>query len=267
VGIGPGSFEPHSGAVDRHAEDRRRSILKGKSGLSPFWKTVLLAVIAFAGGVLIFNFAIMPFLVGHGNEVRVPDLSLRTVPEAERILRDQGLRLEATYPVFSADVPKGCVISQYPPALAFVKKSRGVKIRVSSGETGVSVPDLRGQSLRHAEMVLGRAGLQLGRISQVFSDDGSADAVISTFPGPGAIAEQGGSVDLLVSLGPAPVEFLMPRLVGADVATATRVLEAAGLTLEVTSGSSRGSRIVRQNPPYGAKVEKGTKVEVVVGAL
>ena len=237
-----------------------------KNGLSPFWKTVILSVAAFAGGVLIFNFGIMPVLVGHGSEVRVPDLALRTVPEAERILKDQGLRLEETYPEFNADVPKGCVISQNPSALSFVKKNRGVKIRVSSGETGVSVPDLRGQSLRHAEMVLGRAGLQLGRISQVFSDE-AADAVLSSFPGAGALAEEGGSVDLLVSLGPPPPEFLMPRIIGADVAAATRMLEAAGLTVEVASGFSRGNRIVKQNPPYGAKVSKGTKVVVELGSL
>jgi serine/threonine-protein kinase len=238
-----------------------------RKGLSPFWKTVILSAAAFAVGVLVFNFGIMPALVGHGNEVRVPDLALRTVPEAERILKDLGLRLEATYPVFSADVPKGCVISQIPSALSFVKKNRGVRVKVSSGETGVSVPDLRGQSLRHAEMVLGRAGLQLGRISQVYSDEGAADAVMSSFPGAGALAEQGGSVDLLVSLGPPPAEFLMPRIVGVDVAAATRVLEAAGLTVEVASGSSRGNRIVRQNPPYGAKVAKGTKVVVELGSL
>ncbi len=238
-----------------------------KHGMSPFWRTVILSVAAFAGGVLIFNFGIMPVLVGHGSEVRVPDLALRTVPEAEKILREQGLRLEETYPEFNADVPKGCVISQTPSALSFVKKNRGVKIRVSSGETGVSVPDLRGQTLRNAEMVLGRAGLQLGRISQVFSDEAPADAVLSSFPGAGALAEEGGSVDLLVSLGQPPAEFLMPRIVGADITAATRVLEAAGLTVEVASGLSRGSRIVKQNPPYGAKVTKGTKVVVELGSL
>ncbi|MBN1503464.1 MAG: PASTA domain-containing protein [Candidatus Eisenbacteria bacterium] len=238
-----------------------------KRGLSPLWKTVIFSVVAFAGGVVIFNFAIMPFLAGHGEEVRVPDLALRTVPEAERMLREQGLRLEATYPVFSPDVPKGCVISQTPSPLSFVKKNRGVKVRVSSGETGVAVPDLRGQSLRHAELVLSRAGLQLGRVSQVFSEDGSADAVLSSFPGAGALVEEGGSVDLLVSLGPRPAEYLMPRIVGADIAAATRALEAAGLTVEVASGFSRGTRIVKQNPPYGAKVAKGTKVVVELGSL
>jgi serine/threonine-protein kinase len=238
-----------------------------KKPLSPFWKTVVLAVVAFAGGILIFNFAIMPFLVGHGEEVRVPDLALHTVAEAERMLKDQGLRLEATYPVFSPDVPKGCVISQYPPALSSVKKNRGVKIRVSSGELGVTVPDIEGQSLRHAEMVLGRAGLQLGRISQAYSERSPSDAVIATFPGAGALAEQGGSVDLLVSLGPEPAEFLMPKLVGADVATAERILLAVGLTLEVTSGASSGNTIVQQSPPFGVKVAKGTKVEVVLGTI
>ncbi len=97
--------------------------------------------------------------------------------------------------------------------------------------------------------------------------EGAADAVISSFPGAGALAEEGGSVDLLVSLGPPPAEFLMPRIIGADVAAATRVLEAAGLTVEVASGLSRGSRIVRQNPPYGAKVAKGTKVVIELGSL
>jgi beta-lactam-binding protein with PASTA domain len=239
--------------------------VKAKRSLSPFWKFVLLALGAFVVGVFVFNFAIMPLLVGHGEVVRVPDLTLMTVPQAERILKDQGLRLDATYPVFSPDVPKGCVTSQQPPAFSTVKQNRGVKIRVSSGERGVSVPDIRGQSLRHGEVVLGRAGLQLGRISQVSSDDVPAEEVISTFPGPGAVVEEGGSVDILVSLGPSLPEFLMPTLVGETLQTAERILDAAGLVLDVGPGPVRGIRkVVRQNPPPGSKVKKGTRVEVSV---
>jgi len=234
--------------------------------VSPVWTVVLLAFGAFVAGVLIFNFGIMPFLVGHGGETEVPDLRLATVPEAEKRLKERGLRLAEAVSVFSAEVPKGCVISQYPPAFSTVKKSRGVKINVSSGELGVTVPELRGQSLRHAEIVLGRAGLQLGRVSQVHASDIQTDAVISTYPGPGAMAEEGGEVDVLVSLGPTAEEFVMPRLVGQNVLTVQTVLEAAGLTLEIESGSQRsGGKVVQQRPEYGARVEKGAVVYVKVG--
>jgi serine/threonine-protein kinase len=227
---------------------------------------LLLGLAAFVGGVLIFNFGIMPFLVGHGGETKVPDLALCTVPEAERRLREEGLRLAETISVFSAEVPKGCVVSQHPPAFATVKKSRGVKITVSSGELGVSVPELRGQSLRHAEIVLGRAGLQLGRVSQVHSDEIPADAVVSTFPGPGALAEEGGSVDVLVSLGLPVEEFVMPRLVGQNINVVQNVLESAGLVPEIESGALRpGGKVLEQRPPYGTKISKGSVVYLVVG--
>ncbi len=230
------------------------------------WKFVILALGAFVVGVLVFNFAIMPLLVGHGNVVRVPDLTEMTVPQAERVLKEQGLKLDSVYPVFSPDVPKGCVISQYPAAFTTVKQDRGVRVRVSSGESGVAVPDIRGQSLRHAEIVLGRAGLQLGRISQTFSRNVPRDEVISTFPGPGALVEDGGSVDLLVSSGPAAEEFIMPKLVGESLSAAQRIAESAGLVLEVRPGPSRGSnRIVRQRPEHGTRVTRGTRVEVFVG--
>lgn len=239
---------------------------KGKLTISPFWTIVLLAVGAFVAGVLIFNFGIMPFLVGHGGETKVPDLTLSTVPEAERRLKEEGLRLGETVSVFNPDVPKGCVISQVPPAFTTVKKDRGVKITVSSGELGVSVPELRGQSLRHAEIVLGRAGLQLGRVSQVYSGQSPTDAVISTFPGPGALAEEGGSVDVLVSLGPPPEEFMMPRLVGQNIGVAQNVLESAGLVPQIESSSPRpNNKVLEQRPPYGTKIRKGDTVHLSVG--
>lgn len=240
--------------------------MKNRMRISPFWTVVLLAFAAFAVGVLIFNFGIMPFLVGHGGETEVPDLTLCTVQEAEKRLTEKGLRLAETTSIFSAEVPKGCVISQSPPPFTTVKKNRGVKINVSSGELGVTVPELKGQSLRHAEIVLGRAGLQLGRVSQVYTIEIPADAVISTFPGPGALTEEGGSVDVLVSLGPSAEEFVMPRLVGQNINAVENILESAGLIVEIESGSQRaGGKVVEQRPEYGAKIVKGEVVYVKVG--
>ncbi|UCF77971.1 MAG: PASTA domain-containing protein [Candidatus Eiseniibacteriota bacterium] len=240
--------------------------MKGKLKISPVWAAVLIALGAFVVGVLIFNFAIMPLLVAHGDETRVPDLRLSTVPQAERLLREQGLTLTETQLGFSPDVPKGCVVSQYPPPFAIVKRNRGVRISVSSGELGVSVPELKGQSLRHAEIVLGRAGLQLGRVCQAHSGDMPPDVIISTYPGPGALVEEGGSVDMLVSLGSAHVEFMMPRLVGADIGEVKKVLESAGLLVQVDSATlpPRG-RVTRQHPAYGTKIRRGAVAYLTVG--
>jgi beta-lactam-binding protein with PASTA domain len=241
--------------------------VKKKFRISPLWTIVLLALAAFVGGVLIFNFGIMPFLVGHGGETKVPDLTLCTVPEAERRLKEEELRLAETASIFSPDVPKGCIVSQNPPAFATVKRNRGIRVTVSSGELAVSVPELRGQSLRHAEVVLGRAGLQLGRVSQVYSGQIPTDAVISTFPGPGALAEEGGSVDVLVSLGPPAEEFMMPKLVGQSINVAQNVLGSVGLVTQIESGSPRpGSKVLEQRPPYGTKIRKGSVVYLSVGS-
>jgi beta-lactam-binding protein with PASTA domain len=240
--------------------------MRFKFGNSPIWAAALVALAAFVGGVLIFNFAIMPLLVAHGEETRVPDLSLSTVSQAERLLKEQGLRLAETQLVFSPDVPKGCVVTQYPQAFAIVKRNRSVTIRVSSGELGVSVPELRGQSLRHAEIVLGRAGLQLGRVCQVNSADVAPDVIVSTYPGPGAMVEEGGSVDVLVSLGPGRVELMMPRLIGQNVDVVKSVLEAEGLLVRVDPPSFRsGGSVTRQHPPYGTRVRKGEVVYLTVG--
>jgi serine/threonine-protein kinase len=241
--------------------------MKKRPRISPLWTIVLLALAAFVGGVLIFNFGIMPFLVGHGGETKVPDLTLCTVPEAERRLKEEGLRLAETASIFSPDVPKGCVVSQHPPAFATVKRNRGIRVTVSSGELAVSVPELRGQSLRHAEIVLGRAGLQLGRVSQVYSAEIPTDAVISTFPGPSALAEEGGSVDVLVSLGPPAEEFMMPKLVGQSINVAQNVLAAVGLVTQIEPGSPRpGGKVLEQRPPYGTKIRKGSVVYLSVGS-
>ncbi|MFH0778845.1 MAG: PASTA domain-containing protein [Candidatus Eisenbacteria bacterium] len=234
--------------------------------IPPIWRFGIMAIGAFAAGALIFNFGIMPFLVSHGEEVRVPDLTLCTVPQTERLLREQGLKLAETYMVFSPDVPKGCVVSQYPEPLAIVKRNRSVRIRVSSGEQAVSVPQLRGQSLRHAELVLGRAGLQLGRVAQVHSSEIEEDVIISTFPGPDALIEEGGSVDMLVSQGFPPVDYMMPQLVGMNVGAAQRLLENAGMVAIVDPlHPSARAKVTAQSPAFGTRIRRGTAVRLAAG--
>lgn len=133
----------------------------------------------------------------------------------------------------------------------------------------VPVPDVTGATLPQASKALVGAGLAVGEVAEQPSEEVATGLVISQDPAPGELLEPGATVALTVSSGPALVA--VPDVVGMTPEDATTALENAGLAVEEyvadgpvdpDAGNADVGRVYRQTPAAGAKVQRGTTVEI-----
>ncbi len=137
-------------------------------------------------------------------EVTVPDVTGMEQAEAGEALEEAGLTLGDVSEEYSEDVAEGEVISQDPAADETVEEGSSVDLVVSLGPEveEVTVPDVTGMEQAEAEEALEEAGLSVGDVDEEYSDEVDEGVVISQDPAADETAEEGASVDLVVSAGP-----------------------------------------------------------------
>ena len=218
--------------------------------------TLALSILALGGGFLIVNLVLMPSLTRQGEEVRVPDIVGMSEREAERALGTGDLRLSKISEQWSADVPRGYVSRQDPEPGSVVKRGRRISVVVSLGAQGTTVPLVDGESVRRAEILIEGAGLRRGKLAQVYTDEVPRDMIVASDPPGETTVERESVVDLLVSLGPLPREYVLPDLTGGEVVSVARALRDEGFVVTTLAGG-RGQRsgyIAAQEPAPGSRV-------------
>ncbi|MBI4832302.1 MAG: PASTA domain-containing protein [Candidatus Lindowbacteria bacterium] len=220
---------------------------------------IVLGACVFFASAAFFGFIALNITVKHGEEVTVPD-----------ILRERGLELRKVGARNNAIVPENAVMSQDPPAGTIVKEGRAVSVTISLGSLTTVVPGLAGKSLREARVELNRMNLKAGRFSKIYHKS-EKDTVVSQSPPSGREVSRGASVDMLLSLGPAPREYKLPDFVGLPREKAKRALDAMGVKLgdlTVKKDLEHPQDIVlAQKPAPASLVTEGETVSLVVSAL
>jgi serine/threonine-protein kinase len=150
-------------------------------------------------GYLITGFWVSPDAV-LASEHAVPRVLELPQEEARERLTGLGFRVriegERTNPV----IPRGAIVWQDPPPDMVVPPNSSVQLVVSGGPAPVNVPDVVGLSLQYAESIIEAAGMKVGRVDRVQSDQ-EAEIVLSVRPPPGNGRPRGSTVELLVSGG------------------------------------------------------------------
>jgi len=238
---------------------------------NPFLFYALAVLAAFAAGFLLFQFVILPLVVGKGELAIVPELKGVPVDAAEEACAERGLRLMVAGERYSSDIPAGYVLEQDPASGEGLKGRRTVRVITSSGVRMETVPDVVGGSVREAELSLEDGGLRRGRSARIFAPADGPDAVIATSPPRGADIPAGSPVDLLIMMTGEPRVFLMPDLVGKDIHFVRERLERGGfhITRVVTrrDGDEFPGTILSQNPPPGYSIKEGGTIELVVSTV
>jgi beta-lactam-binding protein with PASTA domain len=211
----------------------------------------------------------------HGREVTIPKLVGMAPSGAERVGAAAGLLVVVEREFYSANVPEGTIMTQVPAPGAKVRRGWSIRVAQSLGLQRVAIPDVTGESERAAELNIRRRGLALGSVAQVSLPDAPGDRVVSQ-----RIAAP--KINLLVTSGPAPADYLMPNLTGQPLGSATLALQDAGMHIgkvsmapPPTPGDSQAvpvgpsepspaSLIVMQTPPPGQKVVTGATVNLEV---
>ncbi len=139
---------------------------------------------------------------------------------------------------------------------------------IGSGTSGVSVPDVVGQSLTKAENTLVKEGFQIGTTTPQASTIQAKGNVISTSPGFGATEPKNTKVNIVYSSGAAPAKSIsVPDVVGKSQAAATNDLTAKGFKVNVTTGQQAGTpanTVINQSPTAGTSRPKGSTVTITV---
>ena len=132
--------------------------------------------------------------------------------------------------------------------------------------SGDPIPDVKNKTVAEATQILEDNGFEVGKTTEIFSDDITAGNVVETDPGAGAKREKGTTVNLVVSKGAEQVS--VPDLKNKTRDEAEKLLKEAGLEgragTPVNSDDIEKDHIVSQDPEAGAKIAKGETVTYVV---
>jgi eukaryotic-like serine/threonine-protein kinase len=128
----------------------------------------------------------------------------------------------------------------------------------------VEVPNVVGNRADTAAARLQNAGFAVD-IERARSDTAPAERVFRQSPGPSETADEGATVTILVSDGPA--DGTVPTVEGLSEREATRRVEAAGFRVRVrrrTSSSVAEGDVVSSSPAGRSRLQKGRTVELRV---
>jgi beta-lactam-binding protein with PASTA domain len=199
-------------------------------------------------------------------EVQVPELRNHTANEATALAARVGLALrvdEIRRP--DPKIAAGYVVAQEPLVGAVARRSRSVKVWLSTGPRATVVPSLLGETERTAQLRLSQDGLTLAEIAEIRSVDYPSDVVIAQTPAP---KSAGAQVALLVNRGERGASYVMPDLIGVNGDRAAEILRARGFRVAVVGsnpypGVAIGT-VLRQSPQGGFQIAPGEPIALEV---
>ncbi len=204
-------------------------------------------------------------LTARGSSVSVPPLAGLDVKQVRHALAAQGLELAIAGEEWSDAAPAGCVLVQSPPAGARVKKGRRVKLTLSKGSEILAMPQLKDLKMEDSEFLLRQLGLEISSLAVVPSG-APRRQVLAQSPLPAARVARGSAVQLLLSDGPAPAAFAVPRVTGLPTREALARLRDAGLRIaEVayeTATAAVDGTVLAQDPPGGSSAMAGEETRL-----
>ena len=206
------------------------------------------------------------FLVFGARDVEIPDLSNLTQDEAISLIEESRLTVGEVTEEYSRRVDEGLVISQSPRAGREVERGTSIDLTISLGAELVEIPDFTNLDLLDAADLIRQLGLNLGDVGEEFSDTIDDGVVISQSIPAGGRVEVGGSVDLVVSLGPESIT--VPDFTGLTEDEAVELIESSQLRLgrvyEDYDDNLREGLVISQSPRVGSSADPGDSIDLVV---
>lgn len=171
----------------------------------------------------------------HGKTIEVPDMYGMSVAEARSAASSAGLRVLVTDSIYVRKMPKGSVYRQNPEAGSSVKNGRRIRLTINTvNPKQVTMPDLRGQSMRQALADLKSKGLSVGKL--VYVEDIATNNVLRQVYknreiAPGRTVESGSSIDLVVGLNDSENTTFVPDVNGLRYERAIEVIHEKSLNV------------------------------------
>lgn len=177
------------------------------------------------------------FFTNHGEYLRVPDVTGKTLGEATKLLEEQGFDILIQDSIYQDTLKPLEIVKQFPDVDATVKVNRTVYLTINRAIPPlVDMPNLVGMSFRNAEMELRSRGLKLGDTTYV--PDIAKNAVKDQLVNgeslrPGTKILMGTPVSLVLGAGVGNELIPVPDLFGMSYEEAKILLEGNGINLGV----------------------------------
>jgi beta-lactam-binding protein with PASTA domain len=203
---------------------------------------------------LIFGYLTFKVL-SFSRTVEVPELSGKSVLEANKLLTDHGLYLKIEGEDYDPSIPTGHIIRQGIPAGNKVKERRAIKVVISKGLRVSSIPLLVGKTLLESESLLLEKGLKIAKIIPVHSSTVEKDHIIAQKPEPHEHVSD--YINVLVSLGPYEKVYFCPDFRDMYLDRAQSLAAQLNLTVSV---HGTGDKVESQKPRPFSEIKSGDTV-------
>jgi beta-lactam-binding protein with PASTA domain len=138
-----------------------------------------------------------------------------------------------------------------------------ISLVVSKGPQTLSVPDVAGMAPSEAKSTLKSAGFVV-ELTTGYSDSVEEGVVIGTTPAAGSAANEGSTIQVLVSAGPRFDEVTMPDVRNMSLSAAQAQLEGMGLRVRVIEVCPGGATVQESDPIAGTRMRENDQVALFV---
>lgn len=161
---------------------------------------IILAIVFTSIIVIITTLVLLIPKLTSAKTITVPDVSGKSVLEAESILREAGFEIdEEQKEIASKDITKGDVVKTSPQADSLRKKGAIITLYVSSGEVGYTIEEsIIGSNYQEITGILREMyGIQV-LIKNEAKPDAKAGEIIRTEPDVGTVLTEGDTITLYI---------------------------------------------------------------------
>ena len=204
-------------------------------------------------------------------EVAIPDLVGKTVDEAKQLVHDSKLIYVESSSEYNTTVEAGKIISQDPQYVENrnVKENTEIKVVVSLGTEKTTVPKFIGLTKEEAQNEAKNNKLNLEIVEET-SKTVEAGIIISQETEEGTEVNAGDTIKVYVSIGTGIKQVVVTSVYDKDEATAKKILEDAGLVVEVEyeeDTTKTNGNVLKQSIQSGETVDEGTTITITVNKL
>ena len=219
--------------------------------------------------VFLFNYVILPIYINQKNIITIPSYEGLTIEESQSLAKQNKIQLTVVDTVYSNDLSPNLILEQFPKAGKKVKKGRIVKVKITQWNEKISIPDLVGKTLRSAQIELDQLGVEVDSVYYAFNANFDKGLVSWQYPTPKDSLRKGFGIRLEVSQGSNPIDLVpVPDLQGLFLSEAVEKISESNLITGkikfIKNERFLPKTVFNQNPPSNTKVERGTKIDLII---
>lgn len=235
-------------------------------------KTKLGIILSLVAILVLVGVGIGTYFITRGNitqdDLKMPKIIGLTEAEAESKLKDAGLEMLVAGEEKSTE-PEGTIVKANKNEGDSVKKGDTIRVYLSGGETKKKLQDLTELDENMAKQVLSNSGIQLGNVTQEFSETIAAGKVIRQDPAPDTEIGETTKVNLVVSKGKEIKYPKVPELRNLSQQEAIMALDKVNLKGESkekeTNDKNKDGKVIETSVAAGVQIQEGSTITIYIG--